>query len=156
MNKDLIVSIIRNAKASHKRWVENALSLIEGLPLDKNQVPVNATDCEFGTWYYAEGQALRGIPAYREIEEHHDVLHQTYREIFVLLFAEATHTSLFSKLFGSSQKTSAENHKKAKDKFKLLELHSRNIMGKLDELERMLVGMSQEQIDSYINKKGGM
>jgi hypothetical protein len=79
MNNDELITIIRNAKVSHKRWVENARSLIEGVPLDKSQVPVNATDCVFGKWYYNEGQALKSISIFREIESHHDALHQVTR-----------------------------------------------------------------------------
>jgi hypothetical protein len=154
MNKDELITIIRNARGAHKKWVENALSLIEGLPLDKSQVPVNSTDCAFGKWYYSDGQAFKSLPSYRDIEDHHDALHKTYRAIFVLLFSEEKNESFFSRLFGKSQKTSAENQRLAREKFKVLEQQSKVIMGKLDELEKIIVGMSPEQIDSYINKKG--
>lgn len=155
MNKDELITILRKARSSHKKWVENALSLIEGLPLDKNQVPVNSTDCEFGKWYYADGQALRRISSYRDIEEHHDALHKTYREIFLLLFSEAKETSFFDRLFGSAQKSSAENQKLARDKFTILEQQSKAIMKKLDDLENLIIGMSQEQLDSYIHQRSG-
>lgn len=151
MNKEELVTVIRNAKAGHKRWVENALSLIEGLPLDKNQVPVNATDCVFGKWYYGEGQGLKSLPSYREVEQYHDALHKTYREIFMLLFGEdKAETSLFSRLFGTSQKSSEEKRKLAKDKYLILRQQSKIIMKKLDDLEAMIITMNQEQIDGYI------
>ena len=154
MNKDTIASIITSAKRSHKTWLENARTLVEGMPLDKEQVPVNSTDCQFGKWYYGEGQALKAMINFKEIEGHHDALHQTYREIFVLLFVEGDKkASLFSRFFGKAQKSSKENEKLARDKLQVLEQQSKTIMKKLDELERMVVGMSEEQINSYINKR---
>lgn len=153
MNKTEFISIIRSAKQSHKRWVENAHSLIEGIPLDKSQVPVNSTDCQFGKWYYGDGQALKPMVNFREIEEHHDALHHTYREIFVLLFEEKEKSiSLFSRLFGRSHKSPVKNQKLAREKFNLLEQQSKTIIQKLDELGNMISGMSEDQINSYINK----
>ncbi len=150
MNRDELTAIIRNAKISHKRWVENALSLIEGVALDKSQVPVNATDCIFGKWYYNEGQALKSISIFREIESHHDTLHQLYREIFVLLFSEEhTKPSLLSRLFGSSAKLDKEKKQHAHDKFQLLEQQSKAIIKKLDDLEAIINAMPAEQLTKY-------
>ena len=58
MNKNEIIALIRDAKSGHKKWTENAISLIQGFPLDKDQVPINATECTFGKWYYGEGQGM--------------------------------------------------------------------------------------------------
>jgi hypothetical protein len=154
MNKEELVAIIRNAKISHKRWLENARALIEGMPLDKNQVPINSTDCAFGQWYYNEGQGLKSISVFREIEEQHDMLHKIYREIFMLLFGEEqSKPSLLSRLFGTSGKTTQEKKMVANDRFHALEQYSKTIMKKLDDLEGMVSAMSIEQIDSFINKK---
>lgn len=154
MNKDELIVTIRNAKAAHKRWVENALSLIEGLPLDKSQVPINSTDCSFGQWYYSDGQSFKPMPSFRSIEEHHDALHKTYREIFLLLFGENnTKPSLLSRLFGTARKNTEEKQQAAKNKYGLLQQQSTTIIKKLDELEMMIMAMSIEQIDSYIHKK---
>ena len=153
MNKSELISIITNAKQSHKKWVENARSLVEGIPLDKNQIPVNATDCNFGRWYYGKGQALIKMASFKELEDQHDLLHQTYREIFVLLFGEEKKDqSFFSRLFGSSQKSSEKNHQLAKDKVVILVEQSKVVLKKLDELERMIYAMSEGQINSYINE----
>ena len=153
MNKNELISIITNAKQSHKRWVENARSLVAGIPLDKSQIPVNSTDCNFGQWYYGKGQALIKMVSFKDIEEQHDLLHQTYREIFVLLFGEEKKdSSFFSRLFGSSQKSLDKNQKLAKDKVVILVEQSKMVLKKLDELERMIYAMSEEQINSYINE----
>ena len=154
MRKDDLILTIRNAKAAHKRWVENARSLIEGLPLDKCQVPINSTDCQFGQWYYSEGQSFKPLPSFRDIESHHDGLHKTYREIFVLLFSEEdAKPSMLSRLFGTAQKSSREKHEAAQVKFNVLQQQSTTISSKLDDLESLIMGMSPEQIDSYLFKE---
>ena len=101
MDKKNVVDTLRSAALAHKKWTANAHALINGIPLDKAQVPVNSTECEFGKWYYSDGQDLRDLPGFREVEDLHDRLHKTYMEIFVLLFGEVQNkTSFFGRLFG--------------------------------------------------------
>jgi hypothetical protein len=153
MDKNEIITLVRNAKGGHKKWVENAISLIEGLPLDKNQVPVNATECTFGQWYYGEGQGLKSIKVFKEIELYHDGLHKVYREIFVLLFEDASKPSLLSRLFGISRKVSEEKKLAAQEKLQTLKLQSRSIMKKLDDLEDTIAAMPAEEIDGLLMQK---
>lgn len=155
MNKNEIIMLVRNAKSGHKKWVENAISLIEGLPLDKNQVPVNATECAFGQWYYGEGQGLKAVKVFKEIEAYHDGLHKVYREIFVLLFEDESKPSLLSRLFGLSHKVSEEKKLAAQEKLQTLKLQSRSIMKKLDDLEETIIAMPEEQIDGLFMEKQG-
>lgn len=151
MLKNEIITLIRNAKTGHKKWVENAISLIEGLPLDKNQVPVNATECMFGQWYYGEGQGLKTLKIFKEIEQYHDGLHKNYREIFVLLFEEESKPSLLELLFGQSRKVSEEKKRAADEKLHSLKRQSKNIMQKLDELEEMIIAISEEELDGFFH-----
>lgn len=151
MTKQDLLLIIKNAKTAHQRWLDNAIALVEGRPLDKTQVPVNATDCEFGCWYYGEGQLLKPISVFRELGIYHDVLHHTYRDIFNLLFEEQhTKPSLINHLFGSS--SSKENQQKARERLKALEQNSKLVIKKLDELESFVLVMAEEQIESFLHK----
>lgn len=148
MDKNEVITLIRNAKAGHKRWVENAISLSKGLPLDQSQVPVNATECVFGQWYYSEGQDLKSFTIFKDIEKYHDSLHKNYREIFVLLFEKHEEPSWLSRLFGVSRDIVEEKQIAVHEKLQLLEQQSRSIMKKLDELEELIIGMPDEQIDN--------
>ena len=151
MNKEAIVSTLRTAALNHKKWAENALSLISGIPLDKEQVPVNSTDCAFGQWYYNDGQSLRDIPGFKDIEDQHDKLHKKYREIFVLLFGEAEDKpSFFSKLFGRSQKLEKAKKQKAMDKYQQLHVYSEKIIKQLVQLEKLISAMSDDQLKKYV------
>lgn len=112
MVKTEVITTLKLAAVSHRAWVSNAQALIDGVPLDKDKVPVSATECEFGKWYYGDGQCLKSIPGFKEIEKPHDNLHQTYAEIFALLYGEENKKpSFFSKLIGRAQKAEAEKRK---------------------------------------------
>lgn len=151
MDKKNVVDTLRSAALAHKKWTANALALINGVPLDKAQVPVNSTECEFGKWYYSDGQDLRDLPGFREVEGLHDELHKTYMEIFVLLFGEVQNkTSFFGRLFGRSHKVTDANSEAAMNKYHTLENQSNMIIKQLVQLERVIMAMGDEQLQRYV------
>ncbi len=148
MNKVELVTKLRDAKRGHKKWVGYALSLIEGVPLEKEQVPLNSTECAFGKWYHGDGQVLMDIPGFKEIDDFHDALHKTYMEIFVLLFGEDQQKkSFWGGLFGRSQKSSEEKRKLAMEKYHTLNNQSKVILDKLEQLEKVIISMSDTQLN---------
>jgi len=130
---------------AHKRWVGHASAMIEGIPIEKDQVPINYTDCVFGNWYYDEGQNLSSLEEYKTIEKPHTELHQIYMEIFKILF-EKKKVSFFSKMIGRSAKANEADKQLARVKFRTLEAVSINIVNKLDVLESKLKDMGEEQV----------
>ena len=129
-----VINKLRTAKMAHKRWVSHASALIEGIPIEKGQVPINYTECIFGTWYYGEGQDLRHLKEFNDIEEPHTKLHLVYMEIFNILFTKKK-LSLFSKLIGKSTSLNEEDRHIARVKFKTLEHISKQIVERLNALE---------------------
>jgi len=144
-----IIDKLRKAKRAHKRWVGHALAMIEGIPVDKDQVPINYTDCVFGNWYYDEGQDLSGIDEFAAIEEPHTELHVIYMEIFNILFAQKK-KSFFSKLIGKSTQLSEADKQLARAKYRTLEEVSKRIIDKLDALEKRLKLMGEEKISELV------
>ena len=140
-----IIQKLRKAKMSHKRWVGHASAMIEGIPIEKDQVPINYTDCNFGRWYYDEGQNLSSLDEFKEIEDSHTELHNIYMEIFKILF-EQKKVSFFSKLIGKSSKLSDQDKQLARAKFRTLEEVSRQILKSLDALEFKLKQMGEEEV----------
>lgn len=153
MNKKDVVETLASAILSHKKWVANALALIEGIPLEKDKVPVNPTECDFGKWYYSIGQKLAGIPGFNDIEESHNNLHKTYMEIFGILFGEGREPSFFSKLIGRSHKIITENREEAMRKYNTLEKHSKVIVTQLEQLEKIITVMSEKQFEKYCTQE---
>ena len=142
----------RAARAAHKAWVVRAEALIAGLPLDKKQVPVVATDCGFGKWYYGSGSRLQGFSVFNDLEVAHNGLHETYSQIFKLLFEDSA--SGLAKLFGQSKKHKIENQKKAAFLLPELRGHYDAIMTHLDTLEKDYLKMKNEEkvIDNPMEK----
>ncbi len=135
MKLDVILEHIENARLAHLRWVARAEALVEGLPLDKNQVPVLPTDCVFGQWYYGEGHKLRSMTSYTALEEPHQALHHTYQKIFQLLYTDDDR-SILSKLFGSKKTWQQERREEAEKLLPRLRSESQVLLKALDLLER--------------------
>ena len=152
MKKNEVLSVLQNAARIHKQWVGNALALIEGVPLDKGKVPVNATECEFGKWYYGDGQKMKKLNGFKEIEASHYKLHAIYTEIFSILFGEKSREpSFFHKLFGTSHKIMEENREEAMEKYHLLEKQSETIISQLEQLEKVIAAMGETQLATYFS-----
>ncbi len=142
MDKSEIIKRIRAAKQAHLSWVMKADALIHGIPLEKDQVPINGTECIFGKWYYGEGQNLKSLPSFKAIEQPHFNLHSTYARIFKLLFEE-TNVSFLSKLFGRSKKQNEKNLMEARNIFPILKGHSKEVVKYLDKLEQEVIALSK-------------
>ncbi|MCI5139531.1 MAG: hypothetical protein D3922_14230 [Candidatus Electrothrix sp. AR1] len=152
MDKTEVMTTLKLAAVSHRAWLSNAQALIDGIPLDKEKVPVSATECEFGKWYYGDGQRLRTIPGFQEIEKPHDNLHQTYAEIFTLLYGEeGKKPSFFSSLIGSAQKAAVEKREAAKVKSLILKDHSTEVIDHMEQLQRVINAMGEKQLSSYLS-----
>lgn len=145
MKKEETLTHLHNAKKAHISWVHRAHALIEGLPVEKDQVPVNCTDCKFGVWFYGEGQRLNRIPSMdclKEIEQQHMELHDKYMEIFKIYFGEEDR-SFLSRFFGSRKKISPENQQLAKEHYKELKSISEKLIGSIERLERRLFALRE-------------
>jgi hypothetical protein len=154
MNREAVIWSLRDAKRAHKKWVSHALAIIEGIPIEKNQVPINSTECVFGKWYYGSGQSLHHIAGYSEIEPLHDDLHQIYMQIFALLFTKKA--SFFEKLFGKTHTVSEEELELARVKFSKLNDTSHKLLEKIEILEVRLEQMTDTAFNHVMqNDKQG-
>ncbi|MFP4614776.1 MAG: CZB domain-containing protein [Thiohalorhabdus sp.] len=145
MKKSEVLGRINKARVGHKLWVGYAEALINGIPLDQEKVPLTPAECEFGKWYYGEGRGLADLPAYQKMEEPHDAIHRTYQRIFVTLFQESKPSGL-SRLLGTAAAQEAEQKEKARALLPELKEKSAAIMHLLDELEREVSAMDEEEL----------
>lgn len=145
MNKEETLTHLRNAKKAHITWVHRAHALIEGLPVEKEQVPVSCTDCKFGQWFYGEGQRLNMMPSMdclKEIETLHFELHDMYMKIFKIYFSDEDR-SFFSKMFGTRKKISPLHQDVAKEYYGQLKAISEKLIGAIERLERRLFALQE-------------
>ncbi|MFZ2890367.1 CZB domain-containing protein [Sulfuricurvum sp.] len=145
MNKEETLTHLRNAKKAHITWVHRAHALIEGLPIEKEQIPVSCTDCKFGQWFYGEGQRLNMMPSMdclKEIETLHFELHDIYMKIFKIYFTDEDR-SFFSKFFGTRKKISPLQQNVAKEYYVQLKDISEKLVNTIERLERRLFALQE-------------
>lgn len=141
ITKASILQEVSQAKIAHMRWVKRADHLISDLPVDKEFIPLEAVNCGFGKWLYAEtGSKLRVMEAFKymieQIEFHHDNLHDAYSKIYKIYFVMPEKRSLLHKLVTFNSKTVSDKEKvEAKKYFELLKKSSDDLIALLDKFE---------------------
>jgi len=113
MTKKDAIEQVRKAKLGHKKWISYAKAIHMGIPLKTESLPVIETECDFGKWYYRDGQIFSNIESFRSIEEPHGILHNTYMKLYKTM-NEPVQTGLFV------SKSKAER-KKAKEMDELMD-----------------------------------
>lgn len=134
------------ARLAHLKWVARAEGLLAGLPLDKDQVPVMQTDCEFGKWYFGPGHALNKLASYRALEEPHEMLHKVYMQIFNHLYG-ADDRSMLGKMFGSAKKHKEKQLEEARKLLPSLKGQSEVLLKNIDILERDIQALAKRQAE---------
>jgi hypothetical protein len=159
MNKLAIINRLRDSKKAHIAWVSHAHTLVEGLTVDEEKVPVHGTECGFGCWYYGEGQALSQLPIFRDIEEPHLELHDLYLQIYkhVQVRKQEDDSSMLGRLFGSNKelvakKAAAEAH--ISMLFMRLKVISKQIASQLDSLADSIVAMDDADFNVLMSAQG--
>lgn len=139
-NNSTILQELTQAKIAHGRWVRRADHLVSGLPVDKEFIPLEATTCGFGKWFYTSGTQLRQHKDYaslmEQIEVYHDDLHTYYGEIYKLYFVMPEKRSILHKVMTfNSKKISKKEEELAKVYYQKLEYISGKLVELLTELE---------------------
>lgn len=142
-----IISKLRMAKTSHMKWISDVQILIRlGDVKEANAtIPVNYTSCDFGKWYYGEGQKLDEFTEYTDIEEIHQLVHDTYLQIYSLY-----KKPIEGSLFNSAKKQLAERETKALKLDLILKQYSKLLFELLITLEKKIKSLSNEEVHSLI------
>lgn len=150
MSKEHVLEHLRAAKASHVKWVQRAKKLISGIEIQEEAIPVDSTACEFGTWFYSDGQKLNALAnnpleSMSKIEQLHFLLHDIYSNIFNIYFNQPK-KGFFSKLFGQKREVSSSEKEVAKEYYQKLESTSTELLYEINRLERRLLATPEEQM----------
>ncbi|MDB2562029.1 CZB domain-containing protein [Sulfurimonas sp.] len=146
MEKENILNELRAAKVAHLKWVQRAKSLISGMPVEKEAIPLDYTDCVFGKWFYSVGQEialLPGMSVMDSIGEKHTHLHDMYFKIFQIYFGDST-KSFFAKLLKMKKKVSAAEEEMAQQYYAELEKISKELVELIGRLERRINALGEE------------
>lgn len=138
-----IIANLRMAKTSHMKWISNAQILIRlgDIHQENVSIPVNYTMCDFGKWYYGEGQKLSAYSEYLDIEEVHQSVHDTYLQIYSLY-----KNKIEGSLFNSAKKQMEEREEKAQKLDLILKQYSKLLFELLLTLEKKVKSLSNEEV----------
>ena len=152
MNKEEILTQLRVAKAAHISWVQRAKLLIEGFTINETSIPINSTECQFGQWFYSDGQRLNDIrnnpiESMQEIESLHFKLHDVYLHIYKVYY-DLEKKGFFSKVFGKKKKVSDEDKLLAKKYYEEMDAISKELVKALNIMERRIGVVNENEIES--------
>jgi hypothetical protein len=150
MLNEITYTKIRQARASHARWVRRAKHLIEGLPISEDMIPIDSTSCEFGMWFYHEGMKFKSNPELlkylNSIEEKHNHLHDIYLKIYKIYFVDTRVSWYRSILTNKHREVSPNECAYAKVYFDSLEKVSEELLALLEKLEIQLRALTLNNI----------
>ena len=153
MLKNSILKQLSLAKNSHLTWIKRANQLILNTSLNKDFIPFDSTECSLGVWINKEGKKLRHIRKFdtliKNIESHHNELHNIYLNIYQIFFMIPKQKSFFQKLFNFGSEIENEE---IKDAVKLhledIQNSSETLLKLLNELEEQIKRLSVSQLEA--------
>ncbi len=134
---------IRSARAAHIRWKAYIQIALRGIVTShtENTLPIVHTECEFGRWYYGKGMDLSMSPNYQNLEIPHEMLHESYIQIYTLQKAK-----LRGGFFTSKRKLLRKRQEEIMNLLANLNDYSRIISESMHQLELEVLNMTDEEI----------
>ena len=147
MTKRDIIMQIRSAKAAHIRWKSFVQIALRGIITDdvKVEVPIVQTECDFGKWYYGEGMSLSELNTYQALEEPHELVHETYIQIYTLQKAK-----LKGGFFSSKNKQIKKRQEEVDRLAANFNDYTKILIEGLNQLEIEVLRMSDHEIENII------
>lgn len=156
MTKEEVLTHLRAAKSAHIKWVQKAKLLINGLDIKEDAIPVDSTECNFGKWFYSDGQMLNALSnnpleCMQKIETLHFNLHDTYLSIFNIYFSQEKKSGFFAKLFGIKRRSLSNIEEQiAHEHYETMEKISHELLDEINRLERRLIAVSEEKLSALV------
>ncbi len=153
MDKNEIIDHLRAAKTAHIKWVQRAKLLTNGFTIEKEAIPVNSTECNFGKWFYGDAQKLNALSnnpleCMSQIEALHFKLHDIYLQIYKIYF-QTDNKGFFAKLF-KKNKVDDLDQERATQLYNELEEISKQLLDEINRLERRLIAIPEEKISAIV------
>jgi len=152
MKKEEVLKKIRAARRAHVIWVDRARSLVNGFPVHKDQIPIEVTSCDFGKWFYCDGQILLVIfseVAIKRLEDKHRELHDAYMKIFKIYF-DTSNQSLLAKLLKRRKRISDRERHMAMEDLQKLEVISDELVSYLNIIEKKMNQIDEKTFEKFI------
>jgi len=147
LEKAEVLINIRTARRTHIIWVDRVKALVNGLDIKKEQIPIAVTECDFGKWFYCDGQILLSLfreNAIKKLDNKHKELHDVYMKIFKIYFT-VQKRSFLEKLLKRKKKIMASDEYNALVYLSDLEKISDELISYLNIIEKKLSTISEEK-----------
>jgi hypothetical protein len=147
VEKSDVLRSIRSARRAHVIWVDRAKALVNGLVVRKEQIPLEVTECDFGKWFYCDGQILLSLfteEVVKKLDNKHKELHDIYMKIFKIYFP-VEKRSLWAKLLKRKKKITANDEYNALVYLRSLEEISNELISYLNIMEKKLNSVDEER-----------
>ena len=152
VTKEEVLKSIRGSIRTHMQWVDRAKALVNGLEVTKEQIPLEVTNCEFGKWFYCDGQILRSMfkeEAIKKLESKHKELHDIYMKIFKIYF-DTSNFSLWEKLLNRQETISVTEEQTAIEYLSDLEQVSDELISFLNLIEKNVNTVDEKIFEKFI------
>ena len=149
MDKEKILEVITNAQKDINNMVENAKLLKDGIGMQFDSIPEDPKECEFGKWFYSDGQKLKTLSnnpmeCLANISLLHENFHKSYYDIIKLYNEKMKKKGLF-KMFSKKSELSPEELEKH---LEILNDSHEKLLAELTKMERRIRATPQEKFDS--------
>jgi len=141
---NLLESLIQVGN-THKKWLSYVQIFIRLGSINESteSVPENYTSCEFGFWYYNEGQLLKSLNEFKGLEQIHQNIHEYYSKIYDLFSIK-----IVGNILNSTKKQEAVRNKKVNSICKILKAESSLFTSKIHLLEYAIKKLTDDKIFS--------
>jgi len=151
MNREDILGQLKVGKAVHSGWLQKAKQMIDGFTINETSTPVTSTECQFGLWFYTDGQRLNSLrnnspQSMKNIEALHYKLHETYQEIYDIYYGGKS-KGFFSSKF-SRKKVKDDDVILAKSHYEQMKKTTDELISEITRTERRIAVINADEINS--------
>lgn len=151
MDREEILDQLKIGKAVHTGWLQKARQVIDGFTINETSTPVTSTECQFGLWFYTDGQRLNSLrnnspQSMKNIEKLHYTLHETYQDIYDIYYGGKS-KGFFSSKF-SKRKVKDKDIELAKSYYEKMKKTTDELIGEFTRMERRIAVINAQEIDS--------
>lgn len=146
--KDHYIEQAKQARIKHKKWINQVRLVVSGLEKNKDSIPLNPLESDFGTWLYSKAMLYtisNSKLVLNEMESLFDECYMQYHKIYAVIFKDESN-GILNSLFGS-KKASLSDYKIAEQYYTQLVEKSDQLLNRLRVFENQLQATSFEKFD---------
>ncbi|HFU77637.1 MAG TPA: hypothetical protein ENK68_03945 [Epsilonproteobacteria bacterium] len=149
--KDTYITKLRQSRTDHLRWLNQIKLLVSGIQVDVDKIEINASESQFGNWFYTCGMIFSTQNIKKSVYEIENSLTACF-EIYLKIYSTLIKTNSSGFLSGmfASSKPSNSDLLIAQQYYQTLIETSDKMLASLRLFESQLLAMNGEKFDELI------